>query len=291
MKRNIINALYVKEIKQITRKLKFPTGLLFFCLVPGIIGIITLSTLISPDYLTYFAYRSIKESFSILYEVIFGLEFMLALFLTPAFTAGLVSAERENRTLDLMLTSSLSPHKIALGKLLFAVTRLFFYITGSMPVLFLVFAVGELGATDIAEYLLLLVVTVFYAGSFGVLISVIFKNTTLAVSAAYVLLLFLTIGIGAIVFINALLNGNYLAERGGTDYISMLNPAAVLFAMFDRHVGYSGGILYSLGLLNKPWEKHGDEWFFISLAVQGAISVINITLAGFLLDPMRKKRG
>ena len=61
-------------------------------------------------------------SFMQMYELLASLEFIMLLFIVPALTAASISGERERQTLDLMLTTLLTPAQIVSGKLLSALS-------------------------------------------------------------------------------------------------------------------------------------------------------------------------
>ena len=58
------------------------------------------------------------SSFLDLYLFVAVLEFVMLVFIMPAITAGSISGERERQTLDLMLSTKMTPMQIVMGKLM-----------------------------------------------------------------------------------------------------------------------------------------------------------------------------
>ena len=62
-----------------------------------------------------------------LYTFVSSIEFIMLLFIMPALTASSISGERERQTLELMLTTTMEPRDMVLGKLASSRSRHFRY--------------------------------------------------------------------------------------------------------------------------------------------------------------------
>lgn len=288
MKRNMMNAIYEREMKQAVRSPKFPLSLAIYLTILGGIGIFTLSGVFSGAE----HYRNLKSSFFVLYKVLFGFEYALILFLLPGLTSSAISGERECGTLDVMLATTMSPYRIVIGKLLSAVSRLLFFVVASLPVLGLVFTISGINLKDLGDYILLLAVTALYIGSFGILMSVIFTKTTPSTVGAYAAVLFLVFGTSLIVMLNDYLGGGRPVEFRGLkniDYLLLINPVVTIYEMMNTQTGVTGGELDLFRIFLPGDRSSMGNWFLVSLALQTVIAFINMVLAGFLLNPLRKK--
>ena len=192
MRKYKLNALYEKELKQSVRSIKFPITLGLYCFTLAVIGLFTLVAISTSNYPVYSAY-TIKQDFIVFYSILFGLEFGLALFAVPALAGGAISGERDHGTLDLLLATNLGTLRIIIGKLLSAVSKLMLYVFSSLPVLSLIFTMGGAGLGDLAKYILLIILTSLYIGSFGILMSTIFKKTSTATAVTYIWVMFITL--------------------------------------------------------------------------------------------------
>ena len=81
-------------------------------------------------------------SFMQMYELLASLEFIMLLFIVPALTAASISGERERQTLDLMLTTLLTPAQIVSGKLLSALSVMVLLVVSSFPPISMVLVFG-----------------------------------------------------------------------------------------------------------------------------------------------------
>ena len=81
-------------------------------------------------------------------------ELILAALLVPARAAGAVSGEREQRTLDLLLGTALSPRRIILGNLLQNLVSAGIFALSGLPVLLTALLFGGVSLADVALLLL-----------------------------------------------------------------------------------------------------------------------------------------
>ena len=93
-------------------------------------------------------------SFMQMYELLASLEFIMLLFIVPALTAASISGERERQTLDLMLTTLLTPAQIVSGKLLSALSVMVLLVVSSFPPISMVLVFGGITWMDLAALLL-----------------------------------------------------------------------------------------------------------------------------------------
>ena len=84
-----------------------------------------------------------------LYLFIAGIEFLLLMFIMPAITSSSISGERERQTLDLMLTTMMTPGQIVLGKLFSAFQTMALLIVSSLPIISMVFVYGGVSLKDL----------------------------------------------------------------------------------------------------------------------------------------------
>lgn len=112
----------------------------------------------------------------------------------PVFSAGTVTSERERQTLDLLLTTMLSPWKILWGKLLSGL-RVSSVLTSFLlwPVMLAVLMVTSYWATlpTIAGYLLIVGLTCLTTSNLALMCSTLFHKTSTSLVAAYALIVLL----------------------------------------------------------------------------------------------------
>ncbi len=212
------NPVYKRECMVSARSFKLALVLLVF---NGILALVALLNMYSALAQVRLTAEVQYTGFLDLYMFVASLEFLMLILIMPAVTAGSISGERERQTLDLMLTTCMTPADIVLGKLEAALGTMFLMVVSSLPILAMVFVYGGVTASD-----LLLLVCCFFAaavfmGSIGLCCSALFRRTTAATVAAYAVTAVLTAGTYGINFLVTYINqmqiGEYLAsaESGG----------------------------------------------------------------------------
>ncbi|MGP1433824.1 MAG: ABC transporter permease [Catonella sp.] len=284
MKKYKTNALYAKELRQSVRSIKFPITVGLYCFIIAVIGLFTLVAISASGYPIYNAY-TIKQDFIVFYSILFGLEFGLALFAVPALTGGTISGERDHGTLEMLLATALGTKRIILGKLLSAISKLMFYVFSSLPVLALIFIFGGAGIGDLGKYILLIILMSLYIGSFGILMSTVLRKTSTAMAVSYIWVMFITLGTIFIAFISNVFSAT---NNDSLHLIFLLNPVVTMFSLLDTQIGLPDIIGNYINFQNNT-SFVMEYWFVLSLAVQMVITIINIFVAAYLLNPFRKR--
>src|SRR5581483_914517 len=79
-----------------------------------------------------------------------GVELALVFFVFPAFSCTAITDERTNKSLDLLLTTRLTPERIVLGKMLAAFVYGLLFIVATVPLVALTFLFGGVTPGQIA---------------------------------------------------------------------------------------------------------------------------------------------
>lgn len=222
-----VNPVYKREARVGARSFRMALILSVF---NGILAMVALLNMYSTLEQVRVTAEIQYSSFLDLYLFVAVLEFAMLLIIMPAITAGSISGERERQTLELILTTKMTPADIVIGKLLSALSTMVMLVVSSFPIIAIVFVYGGITVRDIALLFMCYAVTAVFVGSLGLCCSSICKKTTTATVATYGILLLITAGT---YMINAM--GQYLSQL--ITYNSLLGTAA------DSS---SGGFLYML---------------------------------------------
>ena len=299
MKRVRINAVYKKELMIGMRSMKTALTLLGYNGLLALIGLITL-------YVVYenARYGGLDNSDILgMYTVLVVMEFGLILFVIPAYTASAIAGERERQTLEILLTTTMKPIQIILGKLLSSISTVLLLVFSSLPVLSLVFSVGGVSMGDVAEYVVLIVVTAIYAGSFGLLFSALFKKTTISTVMTYAILLILGAGTVALLLIiyfllqmhyqnlfhSGAISGYITPDLGYGVCLLLINPALSIMSLLFGQFSSMGVFSDVIGELGTVPTFLTDHWFGISMIVQLMVSAGVLALAAHVLNPLHRK--
>ncbi len=105
--------------------------------------------------------------------------------LTPLNALGALAGERENRTLDLLITTTLRPRDIVLGKISAALLTGAIYILAPLPLLMTGFWLGGVSTIELLLTFLLLILTMVLSISWAMYISSLVRKTIAAVLLFY----------------------------------------------------------------------------------------------------------
>ena len=143
----IANPVYKRETMVSARSFRLALVLLVF---NGILALVALLNMYSALVQIRVTAEVQYASFLDLYMFVAVLEFVMLVFIMPAITADSISGERERRTLDLMLSTKMTPSQIVLGKLMASLSTMVLLIISSFPILALVFVYGGVTMEDMA---------------------------------------------------------------------------------------------------------------------------------------------
>jgi hypothetical protein len=130
-----------------------------------------------------------SEAGEILFLVCVGFQLAAVTLLAPAFTAGAITGERQNKTLDLLRTTLLPARSIISGKLFSALTFLLMMELTSLPVVSVAFLLGGVTLLEFGIAFALMVVAAISFSAQGLLISALARTTLASTVISYVTLL------------------------------------------------------------------------------------------------------
>ncbi len=294
-----VNPVLRKELKTSVRSSRLAITILIYNAVLALAGLLTLFVIFSLS-------RESVDSASIvvMYCIITVMEFFMVIFVVPAYSAGSISAEREKQTLEILLTTTVSPVRIATGKLFSGISMMMLLVISSFPVLSLVFMVGGVSMGNMFVYLAVVLITAIYVGSIGIFFSSLIKRTTLSTVATYGVLAMIGAGIPVLLILiyylmQSCYDKSYYAagvgvynapNLGYSLLLLLLNPAVTLISLLTNQFGDPNSLRDALDNFGNIHHLIHDHWLILSLITQLGVSAILIKGAGRVLDPLRKKK-
>ncbi len=230
-----------------------------------------------------------------LYALLSGIQLAFVLLAVPSLTAGSISGERERQTLDILLTTKMTPFSIVFGKLVAGIGQLLMMIVATLPVYALLYYFGGIGLWNIISITLYLMVTAVFIGSFSILFSCIYKRTMISMLVVYVLfglLIFATAG-GYLIYL-AYINSeaamqNIMAEPSVLVYCGCFafNPGAGFFSLIGEQIG-TNPILSWMGF-SKAMPMLPVPTWVINVAAELLLSFGILALAARKINPLKRK--
>lgn len=267
-----MNPILKKELMVGSRSIKMPFAIMgvnaFLALIVVLVIAVTNMTgvVIGYDY----------SALSCLFPILGCVECGLLSLIVPIITAGSISGERERQTLDIMLTTPMSPFSIALGKLGSAMMVVMMYMVSSIPIMAIAFVLGGMSWWALFGLIVMLLYLGLYVGSVGIFCSSVVKKsimaTVLTIVIGVTIIVVTTIifyaGIAAKAYQASVVNGTQVTP-GALPLILMLNPYSPIFDFMVRTMTSSsvyeiikeaGNTSLTLGNLYKYWIPVSMIW-------------------------------
>ena len=285
-----LNPVYKRESMVSARSFRLPMVLLVFNSILTLVALLNMYSMLAQVRVTAAIQYS---SFIDLYVFVAILEFVMLVLIMPAITSGSISGERERQTLEMMLTTRMTPSQIVTGKLASAASIMLLLIVSSFPILAMVFVYGGVTVRDIILLLACFVTVAFFIGSIGILCSAMVQKTTTATVVTYVIVAILiggTYAAGYFADSLAELQSGAMANSRMV-YLLLLNPSTT-FACMLRGIGGSETTVSVLtGWMDRmPVNWVTENWMAISMAIQWILSFMMIVASIYQIDPRKKRK-
>ena len=129
------------------------------------------------------------SSSSVLVDLVFLGQYILAALMAPSFAAGSIAGEKERMTYEMLLASPIRPEAIVFGKLVAALTHLAVLIFASLPIVMLCLPLGGVSFYEVLAAYLALIASVITFGMISVAAGSFFSRTSSALVVSYLVIL------------------------------------------------------------------------------------------------------
>lgn len=290
-----LNPVFQKEYMLMTRSIKMIVTVLIFNAILSIFGFAVFYSIINTaKYTGVVDYSSMLN----LYYVMAFIEFVMVALIVPAISSGAISGEREKQTLDILLTTRMTPLKIVTGKLMSSIITIMLLIISSFPILALIFAFGGVSLSQLMLMALIMIVSAGYIGSISIMYSAVLKRTSSAGVASYGTVMGIYVGILVIVVGIYLIKTNILANSetiknynlSGLAFLLLIDPAFTFFSWLTELSQVDYNTTTALNALGIHSELVINNWITISMFIQLLISLLAIKKAESALKPAKKQK-
>ncbi|MGN0158593.1 MAG: ABC transporter permease [Brotaphodocola sp.] len=279
-----MNPVYKRESMVAARSFRLALMILVFNGVLALVALLNMySTLAQVRLTAEIQYGSFMD----LYLFVSVLEFVMLIFIMPAISAGSISGERERQTLDLMLTTQMTPTDIVVGKLMSSLSTMFLLIVSSFPIIAMVFVYGGVTMKDLIVLMLCFMVAGLFVGSLGLCCSALFKKSTLSTVVTYAIMGFIVFGTfginwfmqyvneaGAHKYMSAVSQtSSVLMTSGSWQYLMLLNPAGTFVASMVNLTNRSQPVVRNAASGLNVIQNH---WVMVSIGVQLMLAFVMI---------------
>jgi ABC-type transport system involved in multi-copper enzyme maturation permease subunit len=288
-----VNPILKKDLKITSRSVKLCLELLAYEGILALIFLIAISTM-SSAYINYGEYGNRYSDFVSLFPTLSIAQIVMVGLIVPIMTASSISGERERQTFDIMLTTSMTPFAIILGKVTSAVARVMLFVIASVPIMSLSFILGGMEWISLLYFLVAICIYAFFAGSIGILCSALCRKSLSSIILAYAEnvavygLTFLPCLLKALTYQYSAYSSNSSFSLGITPLFLLLNPVVffeefyvwLITGSFEDSLMNSEFQDFTGGAVS--WLMTGSRWMIAS-----GIMILLLTL-GFMLLAARR---
>ena len=231
------------------------------------------------------------ESSKLFYVVMAIGQAILLLFIVPALSSTAICSEREKQTLDILLSSKLTPLQIIIGKVSASSLRVIILIISTMPLYAIGALIGVVKISNILSLIVFFIVNTIFVSSIGVFISTCAKTSKVSTTLSYALVLAIYIGIIVITWAILIIT-IYNKDIRGIALTTM--PKASPIVYLSPVVGFVSLLLNQVGLgseFSGIFSEFGISMYseYISIVIQLVLSGLFIYLASVKLNPLNKR--
>lgn len=237
-----------------------------------------------------------------LYTFVSSIEFIMLLFIMPALTASSISGERERQTLELMLTTTMEPRDMVLGKLASSLVTMLVLAVSALPVQALVFVYGGITLQDIGMLFLCHGVVAILTGSIGIFYSSVLRRSTVSTVCSYVTVVALTAGTMAVnlfayrMALRAAIRMYLISmhrkwQVPALRYLFLFNPAVSFYNVINGQAGSGDMRKWFEPLFGVfPDNAITAHWTACSLILQCMLAMVLIAAAVWAITPGKWNR-
>ena len=282
-----VNPVLRNESKIAVRSIKFTLMIFAYIAVLSIAVMIYYSSVNE----AIFSNGLYLQSSKLFYVVMAIGQAVLLLFIVPALSSTSICSEREKQTLDILLSSKLTPIQIIIGKVSASSLRVIILIISTMPLYAIGSLTGVIKISNILELIVFFIVNTIFVSSIGVFISTCAKTSKVSTTLSYALVLAIYMGIIVITWVILIIT-IYNKDMSGTALTTM--PKALPIVYLSPVVGFVSLLLNQVGLgseFSGIFSEFGISMYseYISIVVQLVLSGLFIYLASVKLNPLNKK--
>lgn len=314
MKMPRLNAVLYKDMQQKVKRANFAVTLMVVNALMFIVALCAISIMYGNSYYSYA--RVDNQMLIYLFIGLIVAECVFICFVIPSFTAGSISGEREKQTLDVLLTTKMSPWEIIKGKFFSSITQILMVMITGLPIFALVFIYGGITFWQMLAVLVVIIAGSMYMASFGVFFSAALKKTLNATVLTYLAIGFLfggtiIISILPIAFVEYLNEYIYYMQTGTYNYSAasdILNVDPMVFLLYANPLTtvfdcigtiFGGGSGYNdvcmSALITEITDYSSSNillrfWSAVGVVIQLALTYVNLKFAARVLNPLRNRK-
>lgn len=301
-----LNPIVKKDVMVQSRSMRISWGVFAYELILALVFLLAMLVIQGNSIYSTYSTDNIYSYMVWLYPVLGMTQLVVLGLVVPVRTASSISGEKERQTFDIMMTTSMTPFSIVMGKVMTAIVQSMFYVVASMPIMALSFIIGGVSWGYLFWFLGVALLVSFFTASIGILCSSLCRKSISAVILSY--LFYLVFFVGTILPVvlmgvsTSLVNYpikpvdmTWLTLMKNICLFMLLNPALYLTEFFSR-------VMVSESVVNTLIAELGDSaldktlvdyvatgywWIILSTILFLLISFLFLWLASKRINPIK----
>lgn len=306
-----LNPIVKKDVKVQARSMKICWGVFVYELILALVFFLAINIIQSASR---YSTSNIYSAMVWLYPVLAVTQLVILGLVVPVKTASSISGEKERQTFDIMMTTSMSPFSIIVGKVMTAVVQSMFFVVASMPVMALSFIIGGMSWAYLFWFLGIALLVSLFSASIGILCSSLCKRSISAVIMSYAFYLLFFLGTALPTILYEVVKGNlkytlgtlprFFEVYGDNIYLSLLLNPAVYLAEFFARIMVGESLVNSLaGYMSVSWQSQTSQvrgpivlvtsgywWLIFATLLFVGISFLFLWIASRRINPIKGRR-
>ncbi len=302
-----LNPIIKRDVRVQSRSMKICWGVFAYELILALVFFLAMIIIKEENQ---YSTGNIYSALIWLYPVLAVTQLVILALIVPVRTASAISGEKERQTFDIMMTTSMTPFSIIMGKVMTAIIQSMFFVVASMPIMALSFVVGGMSWSYLFWFFAVALLMSFFAASIGILCSSLCKRSVSAVIMAYgfYLIFFVATALPIMLaeyvsysssyyFDMSYASGSVLFSYTENFYLFLLlNPVMYLVEFFVRimsgeslmnGIPHTTSITQTRGPINLI--ASGNRWLIVSTVLFLAVSFLFLWLAARRINPIKRK--
>jgi ABC-type transport system involved in multi-copper enzyme maturation permease subunit len=232
----LYNPVTVKELRSRMRGNRaFVVLSVYLFILVTLVSLIYLSIVVNANR---FGSSTLSSAGEAVFVTVLVAQAFLVIFVTPVFTTGAITGEKERQTYEILRTTMLSPAQFIWGKLLSGVSYVLILVFAAIPILSIAFILGGVTPRDLMLTQLELFVTTVTFSIIGLYISSRTK-TTLTATVTTLAIALTSLTAGPMFFImNDALDWNIYFPEDGMIFLGLTNLAFSLSNIMNDYVRF-----------------------------------------------------
>lgn len=254
-------------------------------MVTGYIGLLGL-TMVLMLYAQVYSHDglvNLGEQSKWVFLVLTVVQVLMISFIVPILTSGSISQEREKQTLDILLSTSLRPVQIIIGKLVTSISQVLLLLVASLPIFSFLYLFGKVPVGLMFNLILFYIIISVFFGCIGVFFSTLFKKTLPAIVMTYLVMIVLTGGtiFGVGMYMSITNSYSSIVNGGTVPWILYFNPGLAFWAVLSESFGDLGFVREFIGDVT--------TFKYISSSIFIVLSALLVMASSKVLNPLKKR--